>query len=267
MKASWIIGPALLVALTRSAGASAAERHFGFGYESAVLSPGLAQLEPWTTARAGRVDYYNRLEARLGFQLGLLRNLQAGLFWNASSTTADIQVDLAARMSRLSTTDFESLSAQLKYKFFDPTADAVGTALLLEGQAGPLLVGFEGRVIVDKQLGSLLLAFNLVGGTVEQLEQRSRFSASFGATAGAGYFVTPNLVTCLEVRNENSYSSQLDHSVLYLGPTISYASTRFWLTLAVQPQVVALKGATTGYHLELKQNEYVQARLLLGFPL
>jgi hypothetical protein len=55
--------------------------------------------------------------------------------------------------------------------------------------------------------------------------------------------------------------------VLYLGPTISYASTRYWLTLAVQPQIVAFKGATPGHHLDVSHNEYVQARLLLGFPL
>ncbi|MEI9949539.1 MAG: hypothetical protein WDO74_11270 [Pseudomonadota bacterium] len=267
MKSFRITCQALLVSVTVSTSAAATERHFGFGYESAVLRPGLAELQPWTTERAGRADYYNRLEARLGFQLGVLQNLQAALFWNASSTTADIHVPGAAANSRLSTTDFQSLSMQLKYKLFDPTTDAVGSALLLEGQAGPLLVGYEGRAIIDKQLGSLLLAFNLVGGGVEQLELKSRFVASFGATAGAGYFVTPNFVTSLEVRNENSYSGQLDYSVLYLGPTVSYASTRFWLTLAVQPQIVAFKGATPGHPLDLNQNEYVQARLLLGFPL
>ncbi len=83
---------ALLVSLTAQTSARASERHFGFGYESAVLRPGLAELEPWTTARVGRVDYYNRLEARLGFQLGVIENLQLALLWNASSTTADIRV-------------------------------------------------------------------------------------------------------------------------------------------------------------------------------
>jgi len=267
MKSPRLICQTLLVALTLSTSAPAAERHFGFGYESAVLSPGLAQLEPWTTARLGRVDYYNRLDARLGFQLGLLRNLQAALFWNVASTTEDFHLQGATNASRLSATEFQSLSVQLKYKLYDATTDTLGCALLLDGQAGPSLVGYEGRLIVDKQLGSLLLAFNLVGGGVEQLELRSRFVASFGATAGAGYFWTPNWVTSLELRNENGFSGELDYSVLYLGPTVSYASSRFWLTLAVQPQVVAFEGATAGHHLDLDQNEYVQARLLLGLPL
>ena len=267
MKPPPIVFRALLAGLLVSASASASERHFGFGYESAVLNPGLAELQPWTTERVGRADYYNRLEARLGFQLGVARNLQAALFWNASSTTLDIRLPGATLRSRLSTTDLQSLSVQLLYKLTDPTADAVGSALLLEGQAGPMLVGYEGRVIVDKQLGPLRLDFNLIGAGVEQLELRSRFVASFGATAGVGYFLTPNLVTSLELRNENGYSGRLDRSLLYLGPAVSYANTRFWLTLAVEPQLVAFKGASAGHDLDLSQNEYAQGRLLLGFPL
>jgi hypothetical protein len=264
---------ALLASLGAATSASATERHFAFGYESAVLDRGLAELQPWTTERVGRADYFNRLDARLGFQLGLAKNLQAALFWNIASTTEDVLIPGATLHSRLSSTDFQSLSAQLKYKLTDPTADALGSALLLEGQAGPLLVGYEARVILDKQLGSLLLGFNLFSTGAAELERQSRFVGSFGATAGAGYFLSPNVVTSLELRNENGISKERDeslsytHSVLYLGPTISYASTRFWLTLAVQPQVVAFKGATPGYHVDLKQNEYVQARLLLGFPL
>jgi len=258
---------ALFASLTASSSVFASERHFGFSYESTVLNPGLAELQPWTTARVGRADYFNGLDARLGFLLGLSKNLQGALFWNVSSVAEDVHVANAPLETRWSSTDFQSVSAQLKYKFTDATADALGSALLLEGHGGPMLVGFEGRVILDKQLGSLLLGLNLLGGGMEQLERKSRFVGSFGATAGVGYFVTPSVVTSLELRNENRYTGQLDYSVLYLGPTVSYASTRFWLTFAVQPQVIAFKGGTPGYHLDLEQNEYVQARLLLGFPL
>jgi len=258
---------ALVASLSAVSTAAASERHFGFSYESAVLNPGLAELQPWTTERVGRADYFNALEARLGFQLGLSKNLQGALFWNISSVAEDVHVANASLKTRLVGTDFQSLSVQLKYRFSDRTADALGSALLLEGHAGPMLVGYEGRLILDKQLGSVLFGLNVIGGGVEQLDQNSSFVGSFGATAGAGYFVTPNVVTSLELRNENGYSGQFDYSVLYFGPSLSYASTRFWLTFAVQPQVLAFKGATPGYHLDLKQNEYVQGRLLLGFPL
>ncbi|MET0794833.1 MAG: hypothetical protein ABW061_25160, partial [Polyangiaceae bacterium] len=124
-----------------------------------------------------------------------------------------------------------------------------------------------GRLILDKQLGSFLFAANLSGGMVELWEIRSVSRGSFGATLGAGYFLTPNLVAGLELRNDNGYSGQLDRSLLYLGPSVSFASTRYWLTLAVQPQLVAFKGATAGHDLDLSQNEYLQTRILLGFTL
>jgi hypothetical protein len=247
--------------------AGAAERHFGFSYESSTLRAGQAELQPWSTVRIGRADYYNRIDARLGFELGLAKNLQAALFWNASTITYDIRLPGASEKSRLSDTELDSLSLQLKYKLSDPVADALGSALFVEGNTGPLQASFEGRLILDKQLGSFVLAANVISGLVELWELRSSTLGSFGATLAAGYYVTPSLVTSLELRNENGFSAQFDRSVLYLGPTVSFVSARYWLTLAVQPQLVAFKGATAGHDLDLSQNEYLQTRLMLGLAL
>jgi len=247
--------------------ATAAERHFGFSYESSTLRPGQAELQPWSTLRLGRADYYNRLDARLGFELGVLKNLQASLFWNVSGITKDVRLPGAAIKSRLSDTELDSLSVQLKYKLTDPVADALGSALFVEGSTGPMQASFEGRLILDEQLGSFLFDANLVGGLIEHWELRSTTVGAFGATLAAGYFVTPSLVTSLEVRNENGFSGTFERSVLYLGPSVSIVSTRYWLTLAVQPQLVAFKGATAGHDLDLSQNEYLQTRLMLGLSL
>jgi hypothetical protein len=247
--------------------ASGAERHFGFSYESSVQSPGTAELQPWTTVRAGRADYYSNLGARLGVDFGIAKHLEGAFFWNLSATTEDVQVPGAPAPSRLSTTDFQSLSAQVKYKLSDPVADALGCALLLEGTYGPFVTGFEARLILDEQLGSLLLAANLVGGEFGQLDRRSTFEGSLGATVAAGYFVTPSFVPSLEARNETAFDSNIDSSVLYLGPSLSLLSGRYWATLAVEPQLVAFKGASPSRNLDLNQNERLQARLLFGFQL
>jgi hypothetical protein len=246
---------------------AAAERHFGFSYESSVQSPGTAELEPWTTVRAGRADYYSNLGARLGIGFGIAKHLEGAFFWNLSATTEDVQAPAAVAPARLSTTDFQSLSAQLKYKLSDPVADALGCALLLEGSYGPFVTGFEGRVILDEQLGSLLLAANLVGGDFGQLDRRSTFEGSLGATLAAGYFVTPSFVPSLEARSETAFDSNIDRSVLYLGPSFSWLSGRYWATLAIEPQLVAFKGASPSRNLDLSQNERLQARLLFGFEL
>jgi len=257
-----------------SGSAAAAERHFGFSHESSALAPGLAELEPWTTVHLGRSDYYSRIDARLGFQFGLAKSLQAALFWDASNVTEDILVPGAALKSRLSTTELQSLTAELKYKFSDPIADALGSALLVDGIIGSRVMGYEARAILDKQYGSVLFALNLVGGTVEQLELRSYTLSRFGASLAVGYFLTPSVLTGIELRSENAYSNQPDdpsrehqHSALYGGPSVSFVGARYWLTLALSPQLLALKGATRGHHLDLSENEQLQTRLMLGFQL
>jgi hypothetical protein len=247
--------------------AAAAERHFGFSQETSTLRSGHAELQPWSTLRLGRADYYNRIDARLGFELGLSKNLQAALFWNASSITKDIQLPGASEKSRLSDTALDSLSVQLKYKLSDPVADALGSALFIEGNTGPREASFEGRLILDEQLGSFLFNANLIGGLTELWELRSSTLGSFGATLAAGYFVTPSLVTSLEIRNENGFAAEFERSVLYLGPSVSFVSSRYWLTLAVQPQLIAFRGASAGHDLDLAQNEYLQTRLMLGLAL
>ncbi|HEX3855637.1 MAG TPA: hypothetical protein VHW01_31960 [Polyangiaceae bacterium] len=256
-----------LSALWLPRSASAAERHFGFSYESSVQSPGTAELQPWTTVRAGRADYYSNLAGRVGFDFGVAKHLEGAFFWNLSATTEDVQAPGAAVPARLSTTDFQSLSMQLKYKLSDPVADALGCALLVEGTYGPFVTGFEGRLILDEQLGSLLLAANLVGGDFGQLDRRSTFEGSLGATLGAGYFVTPSFVPSLEVRSETAFDSNIDRSVLYLGPSVSLLSGRYWATFAVEPQLVAFKGASPSRNLDLSQNERLQVRVLFGFQL
>ncbi len=256
-----------LCALSLPRSASAAERHFGFSDESSVQSPGTAELQPWTTVRAGRADYYSNLAARFGFAFGMAKHLEGAFFWNLSSTTEDVQAPAAVAPARLSTTDFQSLSAQLKYKLSDPVADALGCALLVEGTYGPFVTGLEGRLILDEQLGSLLLAANLIGGDFGRLDRRSTFEGSLGATLGAGYFVTPSFMPSLEVRSETAFDSNIDRSVLYLGPSFSWLSGRYWATLAAQPQLAALKGASPSRTLDLSQNERLQARVLFGFQL
>jgi hypothetical protein len=260
-----VLGLPLLLLAPKAARAT--ERRFGFTYESFVLNPGTAEIEPWTTVRAGRADYYSETDARIAFDYGIAKNLQGAFYWNFSTVAEDVLVPLATQKTRLNDSQFDSFSLDLKYQLSDPVADAVGSALYLEGTLGPLLASIEGRVILDKQLGSLLLAANLVGTGSEHLELRSTSQVDVAAVAAAGYFVTPTIVPGLEVRSENGVSNQLDRSVLYFGPSLSVLGEGCWAVLAVQPQIAAFKGRTTGHDFDLDENERLQARLLLGFRL
>jgi hypothetical protein len=245
--------------------ARATERHFGFSYESSVLNPGTAELAPWTAVRAGRADYYSAIDGRIEFNYGIAKNLEGAFYWNFSSVAEDVLVPGSTQPSRLNDSEFDSFSLDLKYKLSDPVADAIGSALYLEGTLGPLLTSVEGRVILDKQVGSWLFAGNLIADGIEHLEQRTMSEVDLAAVISAGYFVTPTFVPSLELRNQSAVSNQLDRSALYLGPSLSVLTEGFWATLAAEPQITAFKGATPGHSLDLDQNERLEARLLFGF--
>jgi hypothetical protein len=247
--------------------ANAAERRFGFSHESTVQSASTAELEPATDVGAGRTLYYSRMNARLGAAFGLAKNLEGAFFWDMSAVTEDYQAPGATQPARLSTTDFRSTTGQLKYKLSDAVADALGSAVLVAASYGPFVAGVEGRLVLDKQFGSLLLAANLFGGDTGRLDRRSTFEGELGASVAAGYFLTPSLVPALEVRSETAFDSNIDSSLLYFGPSLALLRGKYWATLAVEPQITAFKGHTPGHALDLTRSERVQARLSFGFAL
>jgi hypothetical protein len=248
--------------------AAASERHFAFTYETSVLAEGDAELEPWTTVRVGRERYYSRIDNRLEFELGLFPNLQTALYWNFSRTTEDIEDPISGELSRVSTTSFNSISSEWKYNLSNPVADALGSALYLEGTYGPALVEVEGKLLLDKQLGDVLIALNLVAEKEWELVRPDTIEKLiFEADLGLGYFFTPSFVGGVEVVSETFVESdEVTSSALYAGPSIAYADSHYWLSFAVTPQVFAPK-SQSGDTTDLARGEAVRGRVLLGFHL
>lgn len=99
--------------------AHATDRRFAFNYESGVLAPGQVEFEPWTTARLGREHHYAAFEQRLEFELGLVPNLQTSLYWNFAATSESVVDEATGSRVRTSSTRFQSLSSEWKYKLSD----------------------------------------------------------------------------------------------------------------------------------------------------
>jgi hypothetical protein len=60
-----------LVGLLLATPGLANERHFTLSYESATLPAGAVEIEPQTTFRMGREQYYLGLDHRLEFEVGI----------------------------------------------------------------------------------------------------------------------------------------------------------------------------------------------------
>src|SRR5206468_7233929 len=87
--------------------AGATERRFTYTYESATLGAGEREIEPWTTLRLGRNEYYRALDNRLELEFGVTDRLMTAWYLNLSSETADVPVEGAPPGTLSRQTGFE----------------------------------------------------------------------------------------------------------------------------------------------------------------
>jgi hypothetical protein len=253
----------LLTALPVTARAN--ERHFAYTYESPTLPAGAVEIEPWTTWRFGRDRYYNRFDHRLEFELGITDRLQTAFYINFTGLTENDGVDL-----RHSEFEYEGIASEWKWNLRDPVADPFGLALYAELGLAPHETEIETKVIVDKRMGQLLLAGNLVvelelEQEVEGAEVETEKELVIETDLGITRFLRPRLALGVEARTVTLLPEGETHEVtaLLAGPTLAYGAQDYWLTLAVQPQIFAIHDGDGAR--ELAHFEKMNVRLLLGF--
>jgi hypothetical protein len=255
-----------------SASAFADVRSFVYTQESRVLAPGESELEPWTTFRLGRTHYYSALDGRLELEHGLAQNLQLALYWNFATVTQDVVQDtLTGELGRVTSSEFSSASAELKYRLSDPTADLLGSALYLEATLGPRESELEAKAIFDRSIGPWLFAGNLIG----ELELEP-VRNSDGSELKKALVLTPTLAAAyqfshgsvgLELRAPLGLSGEADSKTLYGGPVARWSDSGMWVALGVEPQLLAFSGKSSGSRLDLNDHERLELRLLAGFML
>ena len=223
---------------------------------------GLAKrLEPYGELSAEERKVY---EDRLEFEVGLTDRLQTAFYLNFSAKTLD---EGAARVSEF---EWGGISSEWKYKLMDPVADAVGMALYVEGSYATHESELEAKIIVDKQFGSVLLAFNAVFEHEWVFEEKGETEREMAVELdlGLAYQFSPAFSAGIEVRNHNEMVPKegLEAATLFAGPVVAYSTERWWGALSVMPQLPALKTEEEGT-LELEDHEKLNARLILGFHL
>ena len=249
----------------------AQDRLFTYTYQSLVLNKGQKEIEVWTTLRGGRNEYFRGIDHRLEFEIGLGKRLQTAFYLNYGYFKGIETLNEIQSVNTYSTYNF---SNEWKFKLTDPVANALGSALYFEYGIGPDETELEGKIILDKQVGRTLHAFNIVGEYEFEKEFKSENGAMQTETNREVYFeldyafsfhVKNGLSLGLEARNQNQFStsSELESSVLSLGPCLSYYTDGFWLNFTVMPQIADLKGGG----LELTEHEKLQIRLAFSFSL
>ena len=253
---SVVVGVLLAVPLV----ARANDRHFSYTYESAVLAPNEKELEIWTTYRNGRDTRYTRFDERLEFEIGLVPGLQTSFYLNVTAIGQNVNGELA------NSTEV-SVSNEWKWRLLDSAVDGIGLALYGEITGSVDELELEGKIIVDKRIGNLLLAANFVAEHewefgIGQTEKDLHLDGFLGAS----WFFTPRFSLGIEAWNANIISQGTwEHSAFFLGPVASYTGDGWWVTLTVLPQLPAFKPSEGGGKYVFTDYERFQARLLFSW--
>jgi hypothetical protein len=256
-----------LICLSFANTGEAQDRLFTYTYQSTVLNNGQKELEIWNTLRAGRDNFYARLDTRAEFEIGLFKNLQTAFYLNFTSKTQAVGPDSAMT---LETENELGFSNEWKYKLLDPVADPFGLALYAEVGIASNEYELEGKLIVDKRLGDFTLAAN----GVYELELKPRISgddtrwekeSKAELDLAVAYSFSHRFHLAIESAWKNVFEDgTLQHSAIYAGPGFSYSYDSFWLNFTVLPQIASLEGATNST-LNLNEYEKIQFRLLFSY--
>lgn len=251
-----------------AADAQANERHFTYTYETATLPAGATELEIWNTARVGRDKYFSRLEHRLEFEWGVTDRLQSAIYYNTKGAISRKAGSLEKSFY------YPSLSWEWKYKLSDPVADSIGSALYAEVGYNPHEYELELKLLLDKKIGSTLLATNLV------FEQEYKYNMAEEAETetvleldlGVAWFLSPSVTLGIEARVHGAKEEEFEAFAVYAGPVLSWVSNETWVAFTIMGQLgavhvgdVAEGEEDPGFEPDLSGHEKVNARLLLGF--
>ncbi|TRZ66350.1 hypothetical protein D4R20_00710 [bacterium] len=253
--------------LSFSYSVSAQDRLFTYTQQSNVLENGQKELEISNTFRTGKSIFYNRLDNRTEFEVGLGKNVQTAFYLNFTSMSFE---ENNSGVKSISSEHELSFANEWKYKISDPVANPLGFALYGEYTIGAKEYDAEFKIILDKKIKDITMAFNLVG----EIEYEAKIDKNeFGWNKNKkvelyyslAYQLTKNFHLTFEAINRNLFDTEdLQGSALFAGLGFSYVKNSFWVNFTVLPQITSFKGATNN-NLNLKDYEKLETRLIFSY--
>jgi len=247
------------------------DRIFTYVYQSLVLNKGQKELEVWTTYRTGRNDLYRRMDARFEFEVGLGKRLQTAFYLNYKGKAIGHLEDTLMMIDKKNSFSF---SNEWKLKLSDPVANSIGSALYGEFTVGLTEFKLEAKVILDKRIGRVTQALNLVfepewewEPEKDKIEVETKYE--FEVNYGIGIYLGKGFTVGVEARNPNVYTNDRgwSQSAIYAGPTFSYFRDDFWFNFTFMPQLIGLRGISNNSNLNMDEFERYQFRVLFSYVL
>jgi hypothetical protein len=221
----------ILLLILPATAALAGVRHFGYVYEAVTSAPGSLDVENWITwnhtSTPERVD---EVDFRHEFEFGVTENFQASLYVVDWFYTADRQH---------SGFTYSDSALELIYNLTNPVIDPVGLAMYGEIRAGDRLFELESKLIAQKNLGPLILAYNV---TLEAVWEGTGLQGRQGElqqALGASYEISQRVSVGMEMLHEFVFPDWGDNERIrnfFIGPNISFRHRNWFVTVTALAQ-------------------------------
>lgn len=239
----------LAIGLVMPLAASADPRPFTFSNDAYPMGKGDWEYEQWVTY-SGRTDEdrdFLRLDFRHEFEFGVADNLDLALYmpeWRYQETDDE------------DGTTFQGGSLEAIVYLTNPVKDFVGIALYGEIGVGEDELEFENKLIIHKDIGKWILAYNLVLETelehVFDKDEETEVEGVIEHTFGVSYALAPGWLTGGELIVASEYADWEDYegTTVYAGPAISYQGGEigeqggWWVTITPTIQLTDEEGAS-----------------------
>jgi len=281
--------------LSAAATAFAGESPFGYVYTTDTHPRGTREIEQWLTRRhdQSRGDY-DLWQGRTEFEYGVTDRLQTALYLNYASVSAwhnrpdgttgpgAFVPDRVEPDARYSKTFFQSVSNEWIYRVLSPYKDPIGLALYIEPTWGPHERELETKLILHKNFfdDRLVWAANLTAAAESERFHSDDWEreGELEFTTGLAYQFAPRWHAGLEYRHHRGYegrgfsSGKRVYAANFAGPSMHYATQKWWLTLTYLRQLANAKAYTDGAREDIidgrfygEHHERYELRLKVGF--
>ena len=129
--------------------ATAGDRRFGYVYESTTAAKGEIEVENWATWKTRRdgSGRANEFDFRHEIEYGVTDRLQAAIY------VADWKVSEERPI-------YKATAFELIYNMTNPVTDLLGSALYGEVKLGDQQFKLEGKLLLQKNFGPIVMAYN-----------------------------------------------------------------------------------------------------------
>lgn len=233
----------MITSLLLSCPMKATDRRFTYVYEATTSPKGEVEMENWVTWNTQKENGVrgNSFDFRTELEYGITDKLQIGLY------VADWQAMDSVAGGGWPHGQYNDSAVELIRNLTSPTTDIIGSALYGEVKLGDRLFAMETKLLLQKNFGPLVVAYNAILEAEWEGEQAGYYNqtkGTLGQTLGASWQFSPHFLVGGEFQQEMDLPGwkSANDSVIYAGPNASIRYGRYYLTTTAMIQTTAISG-------------------------